>query len=195
MEQKTQAALPTDEQIIDLFFGRDEQAITLTDEKYGKYLYTIAYNIIRNSLDCEECLNDTYLSAWNKIPPARPTLLQVFLSKITRGLAIDRHRKKTAAKRIPPELVGALGELDECIAPASDPESELLARRISAVLNGYLHSLPKTDAFVFICRYYYSDSVLHIADMLGVSKNTVYRRLQTLRQNLRIALEQEGLFS
>ncbi len=194
MERHNQSVAPSDEQIIELFFGRDEQAIALTGEKYGKYLYTIAYNIIRNNLDCEECLNDTYLSAWNKIPPARPTLLQVFLSKITRGLAIDRHRKKMASKRIPPEMIGALGELDDCIAPQSTPEGELLARQISTVLNDYLRALPKTDAFVFICRYYYSDSAQRIADMLGVSKNTVYRRLSVLRSNLRIALEKEGLF-
>ena len=193
MERHHSNSTPSDEQIIDLFFGRDERAIALTDEKYGRYLYTIAYNIIRNSLDCEECVNDTYLSAWNKIPPARPTLLQVFLSKITRGLAIDRHRNRTAHKRVPAEMIGALEELEECLSPQSTPEDEFLARQISAVLNDYLHSLPKTDAFLFICRYYYSDSVLHIADMLGVSKNTVYRRLQTIRTNLRIALEKEGL--
>ena len=183
----------SDSEIIDLYWNRDEKAIALTDEKYGRYLFTIAYNIIRNHLDSEECVNDTYLHTWNRIPPAKPTLLQVFLSKITRDVAVDKFRKMTAAKRIPSEMVHSLEELEDCITESSAVEKELLAQQISEVLNGFLRSLPKKDAYVFVCRYYYSDSLQSIADMLGVAKATVQRMLNRSRNHLRGLLEKEGV--
>ena len=94
----------SDEQIIQLYWDRNETAITATDEKYGRYLYTIAYNVLHDRLDCEECLNDTYLGTWNRIPPTRPAAFMVFLSKIMKNIAVDRHRKNTAEKRVPGEL-------------------------------------------------------------------------------------------
>ena len=88
-----------DGEIIELYWKREEAAISETDKKYGKYLYRIAYNIVHDELDCEECLNDTYLGTWNRIPPARPNVFQIFLSKIMRNIAVDRFRKNTAKKR------------------------------------------------------------------------------------------------
>lgn len=105
----------SDEKIVELYWQREEKAIEETDKKYGKYLYTIAYNIVHDKLDSEECLNDTYLGTWNSIPPARPSALQIFVSKIARGVAVNKFKSKTAKKRIPSELVTSLSELDECI--------------------------------------------------------------------------------
>ena len=140
-----------DEQIIELYWQRDEQAIGATDVKYGKYLFTIAYNIMRNDPDCEECLNDTYLNTWNAIPPARPTAFQVFLSKIMRNSAIDKFREKKAAKRIPSELIVSLNELDECVSEDYDEQTRAELMDVVRVMNVYLNMLSDRDAFIFIC--------------------------------------------
>lgn len=192
-EQNLSHAKVSDNEIVELYWNRDEKAIALTDAKYGRYLFTIAYNIIRNNLDSEECINDTYLHTWNRIPPAKPTLLQVFLSKITRDLSVDKFRKMNAAKRVPSEMVHSLEELEDCIPENITVEKELLAKRISEVLNDFLHSLPQKDAYVFVCRYYYADSLQRIADMLGVPKATVQRMAARSRNHLRTLLEKEGL--
>ena len=182
----------SDEEIVALYWDRQERAIEATDVKYGKYLYTIAYNILRDGLDSEECLNDTYLGTWNAIPPNKPTILQVFLSKITRNIALGRFRKATASKRIPPEIIVSLDELDECLCFEVGEDEKYLIHELSRILNEYLHTLSDRLSFVFICRYYYSDSVESIAKMIGVSGNTVLRDLVKIRKGLRIALAKEG---
>lgn len=181
--------------IIELYWQRDESAIVATDRKYGKYLYVIAYNILRDSMDSEESLNDTYLCAWNRIPPARPTVLQVFLSKIARDIAVDKYRKRTAARRVPSELISSLEELDDCLACANTVEAEMLAREGRRVLNSYLRSLSKKEEFIFVCRYYYADSISSIADMLNVSESTVFRSLARMRKGLKERLVKEGLIN
>ena len=102
-----------DEEIIELYWKRDEQAISQTDKKYRRYLFTIAYNILHDNMDCDECLNDTYLKTWNKIPPTRPRILQLFLSKITRDVSVDKYRENNLTRKIPSELMLSLDELDE----------------------------------------------------------------------------------
>ncbi len=190
---KTKAVL-TDEEIIALYWDRNEQAIKETDVKYGRYLYTISYNILHDDMDSEECLNDTYLGTWNSIPPKRPNVFQVFLSKIARNFALQKFRKQSAAKRIPSELVLSLNELDECIGGGNTVEEEYMIRTVSAALNKFLRSLSNRDSFIFVCRYYYADSVANIAGMLGASDNTVYRRLRSMRAELKAELEKEGCY-
>ena len=102
-----------DNEIIELYWERDEEAISETDKKYGRYLFTIANNIVNNRLDSEECVNDTYLGTWNAIPPTRPNVFQVFLSKVMRNIAVDKFREKSAQKRIPSELMSSLDEISE----------------------------------------------------------------------------------
>ena len=182
----------SDQEIIDLYWLRNEKAIEHTDKKYGRYLYTIAYNIVHDSLDCEECVNDTYLGTWNAIPPTRPSVFQVFLSKITRNIALDRFRKIRASRRIPCELIVSLDELNECIT-LDTPEDQLLMSQLSEILNSYLWSLSDRQCFIFVCRYYYSDPVPKIAKMLGTSENTVYRDLAKIRKGLRERLEKENI--
>ena len=185
-------AVLSDEEIIALYWQREERAIEATDVKYGKYLYTIAYNILRDGLDSEECLNDTYLGTWNAIPPNRPNLLRVFLSKITRNIALGRFRKATAAKRIPPEIIVSLEELDEGLCFEVGEDEKYLIHELSRILNAYLRTLSDRQTFVFVCRYYYSDSIDAIAKMLGMSANTVLRDLSKIRKGLREALAKEG---
>ena len=187
-----QASKWSDETIVELYWQRDETAIQATGEKYGRYLYTIAYNIIHDSMDCEECLNDTYLGTWNAIPPAKPTILQAFLSKIMRNVATDKYRARHAASRIPCELTVSLDELGDTLGHASTMEHEYNTHKLAELLNTYLRGLSSQDEFVFVCRYYYADRVVDIAKMLDVSPNTVYRELKSIREGLRACLEKEG---
>ena len=183
----------SDEEIVALYWERNENAINATDDKYGKYLFSVAYNILRNDPDCDECVNDTYLNTWNRIPPTRPNIFQVFLSKITRDVAVDKYRRSRAEKRVPSELTISLEELNECIPACQTPEEELLAREIVRVLNDWLRELDANDRFMFVCRYYYADTVSYISELLDVSNKTVYRRLSELRSQLRQRFEKEGI--
>ena len=182
----------SDERIIDLYFARDQIAIDETDKKYGRYLYAIAYRIVHDRPDCEECLNDTYFGAWNAMPPKRPNILQVFLSKIMRNVAIDKFRKQSAQKRISSELVVSLEELDDCIGDLPTPEEELAVKELARILNEYLRDMNDKEQYIFVCRYYYSDRTVDIANMLGISKSTVLRELGRLRSNLKERLTKEG---
>jgi len=191
-KQTLQKDVLADEKIIDLYWERDEKAIGETDKKYGKYLFTIAYNIVHDRLDCEECLNDTYLGTWNRIPPTRPNVFRSFLSKIMRNIAIDRFRKNTAAKKVPSELVCSLEELDECITDGMSVGEEYEIREMVRVLNDYLRELPDRSEFIFVCRYYFADYIKKIAEMLKISEDTVYRELSEMRKELKARLEKEG---
>jgi len=182
----------SDEDIIELYWQREEKAIAETDTKYGRYLFTIAYNIVHNRLDCEECLNDTYLGTWNSIPPHRPGIFQVFLARITRNVAVDKYRENTAGKRIPSEMTVSLEELDDCISDTPAFDEEETVKNISRVLNSFLQALPEREKFTFVCRYYYSDSVANIAKMLQVSERTVFRTLASTRAKLKELLEKAG---
>ena len=188
---KSESCMP-DKEIIDLYWQRNEKAISETDRKYGKYLFTIAYNIVHDRLDCEECVNDTYLGTWNRIPPTRPNVFQVFLSKIIRNIAIDRYRKNSASRRIPSEMLVSLEELDECIPNSMSVEEEYAVAELSKILNSFLRELSDRSEFVFVCRYYYADRISDISQMLHISENTVYRELSRMRQELQQRLEKEG---
>ncbi len=181
-----------DEAIIQLYWDRNERAIRETDRKYSRYLFTIAYNILHDRLDCEECLNDTYLGTWNSIPPARPSVFQAFLSKIMRNTAVVRYKKNTADKRIPAEMTVSLHELEESLPdPVSFEESRAISE-LSRILSDFLRNLPERSAFIFICRYYCADRIADIAAMLGISESTVFRVLTDIRNELRERLEKEG---
>lgn len=182
----------SDEEIVELYWKREERAIAQTDAKYGRYLFKIAYNILHDRPDCEECLNDTYLGTWNRIPPARPNAFQIFLSKIMRNIAVDRFRRNSVKRKIPSSLMSSLDELDECVSYEPSVEEAYAIEQLKRILNSYLRSLSDRDATVFICRYYYADSIADIAEMLNVSERTVNRILATLRNGLKDCLEKEG---
>ena len=190
--KRTSAGYLSDDDIVELYWNRDERAIQFTDEKYGKYLLTIAYNILHDSLDGEECLNDTYLGAWNNIPPTRPTIFQVFISRIMRNLAIDKFRKRAAAKRIPSELLVSLDEFDECMVYDMSVPEKYIISEIGKLISDYIRSLTPNDEFIFICRYYYSDSMVNIAKMLDVDVGLVKRRLAKMRTDIKATLIEKG---
>ena len=174
-----------DNEILDLYFARSEQAIVQTDQKYGFYCYSIAKRILSDPLDAEESVNDTYYSAWKLIPPRRPQRFSTFLGKITRNLAIDRWRKG--------ETQLLLDELAECVAGSESPETELLRKELTASLNRFLRKLPEKDRIVFLLRYYYAGTKEDIARKTGLSSNQVKYILQKVRKQLADTLKKEGL--
>ena len=181
-----------DEQIIELYWSRDESAILHTDKKYRRFLYTIAYNLVHDRYDSEECLDDTYLAVWNRIPPDRPRVFPAFLSRIVRNIAVDRYRRTTTARRLPPELVDSLDELTRDIPVNETPADSLAFKEMLEVINSYLHTLSEEDLTIFVCRYYCSDPLEVVADMTGLHLRTVNRRLQKMRNALRLRLEKGG---
>ena len=181
-----------DEKIVSLYFERSEQAITETSAKYGKYCYSIAYNILYSDQDAEESVNDTYMDAWNNIPPHRPTILSTFLGKITRRISIDKWRKNHSQKRGAGEIVGVIDELEECITDGESIEDEFEKRRLAEVISGFVLSLQPTEQKVFLCRYWYMDSVLSICRQFGFSESKVKSMLYRTREKLKVLLEKEG---
>lgn len=182
-----------DTQIINLYFARNEQAIQETDTKYGGYCYSIAYNILTNQEDAEESVSDTYLSAWNAIPPRRPPALAAFLGKITRHISIDRWRKYRAFKRGEGQIEIALDELSECVSGAESAEDHAIRKEILATINRFLGELTDIERNVFICRYWYLDSSEQIAEKSGFSVSKVKSMLFRIRKRLNTHLEKEGL--
>lgn len=180
-----------DNAIIDLFFKRSEQAIVETDAKYGGYCYSIAYNILSNREDSQECVSDTYLAAWNAIPPSRPNFFNAFLAKLTRHISIDRWRKTKAKKRGGGELVLALEELENCVG-LQDTESTFERKELTRVLDRFLLSLPETERNIFLCRYWYLDSIRAISEYSGFTQSKVTSMLHRTRGKLRKVLSEEG---
>lgn len=181
----------TDERIIELYFLRDESAISVTDEVYGSMLYRIAYNILHDSLDCEECKNDTYLGVWNAIPPERPRYFPAFITQIMKRIAINRYKEKNAKKRIPSEFTESIDELASTLPDNSD---EYGAREIGKLISDYVYSLPERRQFIFIGRYYMARTPQSLADELSVGIATVYRELEKIREGLREYLERNGVY-
>ena len=182
-----------DKNIVDLYFNRDEEAITQTDKKYGRYCYSIAYNILTNKEDAEESVSDTYMTAWRAIPPRRPSVLSTFLGKITRHISIDRWRERSANKRGGGEVTLALEELEDCVAGLQNVEMEYERKELIRAYVKFLDALPVTERRVFLCRYWYVDSVEAIAEKFGFSQSKVKTMLHRTRAKLRKQLAEEGL--
>ena len=182
-----------DKQIVALYFDRNEQAIAETETKYGKYCYAIAIGVLSMHEDAEESVNDTWIDAWNSMPPHKPSILSTFLGKITRRIAIDKWRHRTAEKRGGGEIPLVLDELEDCIAHDSDVEKTLEKKRLEEVINRFVHKLPEKDQKVFLCRYFYMDSISEIAGMYGIGQSDVKVTLLRMRRSLQKVLEKEGL--
>lgn len=182
----------SDADIVELYWQRNERAIKETDIKYKNFLMSIAYRIIRDELDCEECLNDTYLGAWNAMPPTRPSILPAFLSTIMRRCAVNRYNAAARKKRIPSEMTESLSELEGCITDAPSLEDDIAASELGIVLNRFVRSLAQRQKFIFIGRYYYAESIDTIASELGVSKSTVNKEIAAIKAALKETLEREG---
>ncbi len=182
-----------DAEIIELYFARDEQAIVSTQEKYGKYCFHIALNILFDREDSEECVNDTWMRTWNAIPPRRPDKMQIFLGTITRNLAFDRYKSRRAQKRGGGNIEVALDELSECIPSADTIEELMVAAELEQMIHGFLRSLPEKECNVFLRRYWYVEEYQEIADRYRMNLNTVKSLLFRVRGKLKAYLEQEGI--
>lgn len=186
-------SVTADERIIDLYWQRDEEAIRTTDEKYGTFLFRLAYNVLHDREDCEECKNDTYLDVWEAIPPARPAVFPAFLAQILRRRALDRYRKKTSEKRIPSEMTVAIDDLSDTLCSEDSVEGAYDAKELGRILSGFVRKLPERQKYIFIDRYYFCESVEKIAAALSVSPTTVYRETDKIKQSLRALLERNGI--
>lgn len=184
-----------DSQIIELYLHRNSDAIRETEIKYGAYCMTIANRILRNREDSEECVNDTWLRAWNSIPPQIPRKMKMFLAKITRNLATNRFQAETAAKRGGGEQTLVLEELEECVAGSQNVEKELEAKELDECVRTFVRDLPEKEGNVFVRRYFFTESVAEIADRYGMTDNNVTVILCRVRKKLRARLREGGFFN
>lgn len=182
-----------DSQIVELYWQREERAISATAVKYGKYCHTIAYNILTNKEDAEESVNDTYLAAWKNMPPHRPSILSAFLGKITRRISLNRWRSRSTQKRGGGEVAIALEELSECIPSGQNVEDYVEGKELARSINAFLGTLPETERDVFVSRYWFLASVREISEKFGFTESKVKSMLLRTREKLRKNLQEEGL--
>ena len=193
LQSKQTAKVPMDdEKLVELYWERDEKAIEETDFKYKKYLFSIAYNVLHDRLDSEECLNDTYLGTWNAIPPSRPHALTAFLTTIARRIAIKRYHSNVRQNVIPSEMTVSLSELEDFVAGDGDVSADFDAERLGRVISDFVRSLPERRQFIFMSRYYLADPIDTIASDLGLSRSMVNKELAAIRCALKEKLESEG---
>lgn len=178
--------------IIELYWQRNAEAITETDRKYGSYCSSIAENILHSKEDAEECVNDTWFNAWNAMPPQRPTVLQMFLAKITRNLSINRFNARSAEKRGGGEIALVLDELAECLASQRDVEEEYAAKELGQFIRAFIRALPERDGNVFLRRYFFTEPVAQIARRYGLTDNHVMVILSRTRKKLKAHLIKGG---
>ena len=181
-----------DAKIVQLYWDRNEQAIPATADKYGNYCTSIAKNILGNREDAEECVNDTYLNAWNSMPPHRPSLLSTFLGKIVRNLSFNRYKYNTAYKRGGGELPVVLDELSDLVTGKDDVEQEIDRKELVKAIDSFLDRLPADKRSIFISRYWHTDSISEIANRFGMTENNVSVTLNRLRLKLHNYLLERG---
>ncbi len=183
-----------DNSIIDMYWARDEKAIDATKDKYGRYCYSIAYGILENLEDAEECVNDTYLGAWNSIPPHKPQMLSTFLGKLTRNISLNRWREKHRIKRGGGEVQLTLDELQECLPSGNTVEKEIETKELAIIISGFLRGLEAEERRIFLRRYWYFDSVDEICKRFGFGKSKVKMKLMRTRNKLLVKLKEEGVY-
>lgn len=181
-----------DEKIVQLYLERNEQAIPETASKYGNYCSFIAKNILGDKEDVEECINDTYFNTWNAIPPHKPKMLSTFLGKIVRNLAFNKYKYNTAEKRGGKEVALVLDELAGCVSGKEDVEQEYEYKELISTINRFLSELPAEKRNIFVCRYWYADSIADIAARYDMNKASVAMILKRLRTKLHNYLVERG---
>lgn len=181
-----------DARIVQLYWDRNETAISESAMKYGPYCTSIAQNILRNPSDAEECVNDTWLHAWNAMPPHRPSLLSTFLGKITRNLSFDLYKKMRREKRGGGQIDLVLDELAECVSGKENIERQWEMKELIEEINQFLQKLPEEKRCMFVLRYWYADSVGEIAGRLSRSENYVSVSLNRIRGKLHTHLTERG---
>ena len=181
-----------DRQIIELYWQRNADAISETAGKYGAYCFQVADNILRDAGDSEECVNDTWLRAWDAMPPERPDVLRMFLAKITRNLSFDRFNARNAKKRGGGEIALVLDELEECLADGTDVETAYEGKELGQCIRRFVQGLSERDGNVFVRRYFFTDPVAAIARRYGLTENNVMVILSRTRKKLKLELMKEG---
>ena len=181
-----------DSEIILRYWNRDESAITATEKKYGALLDRLSYNILNDREDSRECVSDTYLAAWNSIPPHRPNALRAFLATLVRQISITRLRRSTAQKRGGGQYEPALEELGECVSGGEDPQTRLELEELSGAISRWLYAQSEPTRTLFLRRYFYCDSLADAARHCAVSVSAAKSALHRVRQSLRAYLEEEG---
>ncbi len=179
--------------IIKLYWERSQQAIVESEKKYGPYCHTIARRILDREEDAEECVNDTWLHAWNAMPPQRPGILSAFFGKLTRNLSLDRWRRLRAAKRGGDQVEVALHELEDCLPDRRRPDEELEAGETAALISAFLRRQSREDRALFVRRYFHLEPLSDLADRFGMSVGQVKSRLHRMRGRLKRELEKEGV--
>ncbi len=182
-----------DKKIVDLYWLRSESAIQETKTKYGNYCHTIAYNILYSYEDSEECVNDTYLRAWNSMPQHRPSVLKTFLGKITRNLALNKYKALCAGKRNYGQVPLALDELQDCIPGGDNTANTVDDLALAEIFNRFLASLPEERRKIFMRRYWYLSSIKEIANEYSMGESKVKMSLMRSRNELKTLLEKEGI--
>lgn len=181
-----------DAKIVQLYWDRNEQAIPATANKYGNYCTSIAKNILGNHEDAEECVNDTYMNAWNSMPPDRPNILSTFLGKIVRNLSLNRYKHNTADKRGGGQATVVLDEISNLVSGKDDVEQEINRKELVRAIDSFLDRLPTDKRNIFVCRYWYFDSISDIANRFGMTENNVSVTLNRLRLKLHNYLLERG---
>ena len=182
-----------DEQIIELFFERSEQAINELDDKYGKALHNLSYNILNDRLDAEECVNDSYFGVWNVIPPERPNPLLTFVCKIVRNISIKKYHAKTAIKRNSTYNI-AMSEVANYILSPNNVEAEIETKELAHLIENFLDTLTVENRVIFMRRYWFSDTYKDIADRVGITEKMVSMRLTRIRKQMREYLINREVF-
>lgn len=184
-----------DSEIIELYCHKDPRAISASMNQYGAYCFSIAHGILGNDEDSEECVNDTWLRAWNTIPPTIPMVLKIFFAKITRHLSFDKYKATKTKKRGGGDIPLVLEELAECIADESDVEGQVDANELGRVINQFIADLPERERNLFIRRYFFSEPMKVIADRYDMRENAATVTLSRVRKKLREHLSKEGYFN
>ena len=182
-----------DSAIVDLYWQRSERAIPETECKYGGYCHTVAMRIVNNREDAEECVNDTWLGAWNSMPENRPSYLAPYLAKLTRWLSISKLKTQNRLKRGGGEIMLSLAELDSELGEGTDLARQIELKELAEYLNAFLSRLPAEERRVFLARYWYAASIHEISEKSGYSESKVKSMLLRTRRKLKKALEVEGL--
>ena len=182
-----------DKWIVDLYWERSETAISETAKKYGRYCHYIAFNVLHNDEDSEECVNDTYLNAWNSMPPHRPSVLKTFLGKLTRNISLNKYKQLTAEKRGNGQMPLIIDELHDCIPATESTEGIIDDMVLVDVFNRFLASLPVAQRKIFMRRYWYMSPVKEIATDYGMGESKVKMSLLRSRNELKHLLEKEGI--
>ncbi len=183
-----------DNEIVALYWERDEAALTETEKKYGRYLNKIAFNVLADFEDSEECVNDTYFKAWNSMPTQKPEFLATYLGAIARRSAIDLYRRKNSLKRVGSQYAVALEELEDCASTGNATEQEVELHILGEVINAYLKTVSEEARDAFIGRYYFHDSIEEIAGYCRISVSKTKSMLYRLRKGLKQYLEEEGYY-